>query len=114
MGTGKKRINSRVKGKVAELEFVDILKGHGWKARRGCQFQGGPDSPDVITELPIHFEVKAVQNLNIHNAIQQACDDCPTGKWRAVAHKKNHRGWVIAMPLEDFMDLLKERFGGDE
>ena len=44
-------MNSRAgKGKVGEREFAELLRAHGFDARRGQQFAGGADSPDVVSE----------------------------------------------------------------
>lgn len=54
-----KRINSRQKGKRGEREAAKFLQSLGIVARRGQQFSGGKDSPDVVTELEnVHIEVK--------------------------------------------------------
>lgn len=102
-------MNSCRKGKVNELAWAAILTAAGFDARRGQQFSGSPDSPDVVCHaLPVHFEVKAVEKLNVHDAIAQAKKDCPQGKWRAVAHKRNRSGWLVTMPAEDWLGLAKE------
>lgn len=104
-------MNSKRKGKAAELEFSHMLKDFGFNARRGVQYSGGGGSPDVVCEEldhAIHWEVKAAEKLNIWDAVNQAIRDCPQGKWRAVAHKRNRKGWLITMTFEDYMDLLKE------
>lgn len=112
-----KKINSRQKGARVEREFRDILIEYGFNARRGQQFAGGGDSPDVICEaLPIHWEVKgvkAVSSVNLLDAVNQAIKDCPEGKWRTVVHKKDGAGaraskWMATLPLEDFMDIICE------
>ena len=70
-------MNSRNKGKRGERQWRDELRSHGYQARRGQQFSGSPDSPDVVCDgLPwIHFEVKAVERLNIEQAMEQARRD---------------------------------------
>jgi hypothetical protein len=62
----------------------------------------------VCEDLPIHFEVKNCERLNIYDAVAQAEQDCPKGKYRVVAHKKNRGDWVAIMPMDDLMDLLDE------
>ena len=106
----KKRKNSRRKGVVGERAFAQLLRLYGIEARRGQQFSGSPNSPDVVCSIPVHFEVKRVEKLNIYNAIKQAMKDCPdgSGKWRAVAHKKNREDWLVTMQVEDFMDLITD------
>ena len=63
------RVNSRRKGARGERQWRDELRANGYCARRGQQFCGSAESPDVICDsLPwIHFEVKAVERLNIED-----------------------------------------------
>jgi len=61
---GKKSIE---KGKRGEREFSGFLASHGVNARRGRQYKGTPDSPDIISDLDeFHFEVKRVEALRIY------------------------------------------------
>ena len=63
---------SRTKGKVGEREFVQVLKAAGIGARRGQQFSGLGDSPDVVTDLPhVHFECKRVEAGNPYKWLAQ-------------------------------------------
>jgi hypothetical protein len=64
-------MNSRQKGKRGERAWRDVLLAHGFQARRGRQFPGSPDSPDVVCpDLPtVHFEVKCVEHLRLHEAM---------------------------------------------
>ena len=101
-------MNSREKGKRGERLWRDELRANGYDARRGQQFCGSPDSPDVICDaLPgIHFEVKCVERLNIEEAMDQARRDCDV-KTPFVAHKRNHRRWLVTMDAETFFRLLR-------
>ena len=102
-------INSRAKGKVGEREFASLLREHGFDARRGQQFSGSPDSPDVVSDALawLHIEVKRVQNLNLTDACVQAEGDCGGKPW-IVAHRRNHAPWLITMRAEFFFELLRE------
>jgi Holliday junction resolvase len=101
-------VNSREKGKRGERQWRDELRAQGFAARRGQQFSGSPDSPDVISEdLPwIHFEVKAVERLNIEDAMDQARRDC-SAKIPVVAHKRSFRPWLVTMTAEVFFKFLR-------
>ena len=67
---------SKNKGKRGELELSHWLTKRGHPARRGQQFQGSPDSPDVICEsLPFHIECKRTEALRIYDALEQAQED---------------------------------------
>ena len=79
---------------------------HGHPARRGQQFSGSPDSPDVVCEsLPFNFEVKRVEALRLYAAMEQARADSGSDV-PVVAHKKNGKQWVVIMDADDFMKLV--------
>ena len=104
-------MNSRAKGKVGELEFAHYLKAvPGVEARRGQQFSGGGDSPDVVTNIKgVHWEVKRVEAGNPYNWLGQAdLDTEGTGKIPVVAHRKNQKHWIAILDMDDFIDLLKK------
>lgn len=116
-------MNSRAKGARGERQWRDELRANGYAARRGQQFSGSPDSPDVVCDsLPwIHFEVKAVERLNIEDAMDQARRDARRGgksedrnpkaegadKVPIVAHRRNFRPWLVTMEAETFFRFLR-------
>ena len=102
-------MNSREKGKRGERQWRDELRANGYVARRGQQFAGSAESPDVVCdELRwIHFEVKAVERLNIRDAMDQAMRECGVRKTPIVAHKRSFRGWLVTMEAEVFFKLLR-------
>jgi hypothetical protein len=109
-------MNSRQKGKVGEREFAALLRENGFDARRGQQFSGGAESPDVVSDALawLHVEVKRVQNLNLADACAQAEGDCagreaPAGHKKPwiVAHRRNHAPWLITMRAETFFNFLR-------
>ncbi|HLP76876.1 MAG TPA: hypothetical protein VK327_08145 [Candidatus Paceibacterota bacterium] len=107
-------MNSRNKGKRGERQWRDELRANGYVARRGQQFSGSLESPDVICDsLPwIHFEVKAVERLNIEDAMDQARRDSAAAngqhKVPVVAHKRNFRRWLVTMDAGFFFELVRE------
>lgn len=96
-----KRINSRAKGARGERQWRDELRANGFEARRGQQFCGSPDSPDVVCpSLPwAHWEVKCVEALNLVEAMAQAKAD-GAGKAPIVAHRRNFWPWLITMEAD--------------
>jgi Holliday junction resolvase len=111
-------MNSREKGKRGERQWRDELRANGYAARRGQQFAGSPESPDVVCDsLPwIHFEVKAVERLRIHKAMDQArrqAGPAPNAAGAAkskvpiVAHKRNFGRWLVTMEAETFFKFLR-------
>lgn len=72
-------INSKAKGKLGELEVVHLLKKLGFKARRGVQYRGTPDSPDVVIDgiVNIHIEVKKNRTMRIGGTLwKKALKQC--------------------------------------
>lgn len=101
-------MNSRQKGVRGEREWRDQLREQGWQARRGQQFSGGDDSPDVVCKsLPYHFEVKRVEKLNLQDAVDQASRDCGGKPW-VVAHRRNDHPWLVTMRADEWFRLVKE------
>lgn len=106
-------MNSRAKGKRGERAWRDELRANGYQARRGQQFSGSPDSPDVICDdlAVFHFEVKVVERLNIYDAMAQALrDSARSPKTAVVAHKRNFGQWLVTMEAETFFRLLRGDF----
>ena len=104
-------INSKQKGKKGELEVANYLKEKGLTARRGQQFQGSPDSPDVICEEwdNIHIEVKRDEHLNIEKAIQQSTKDSNDTDIPIVIHRNNREKWKVTMWLDDFINMNESK-----
>lgn len=102
-------MNSRQKGKRGELELAKVLRDYGFDARRGQQFKGGADSPDV-TGLPgLHIECKRVERLNIYEAMEQSTRDAGD-QIPVVISRKNGKQWLITFRLSDFlMNWRKEK-----
>ena len=104
-------INSKQKGKRGELELVKEFKKRGYEARRGQQFKGTPDSPDIlIDDLPnLHTECKRVEALNLYKAYEQACNDKGEKQTPVVFHRKTRKEWLAVLSLNDFFKLLKNK-----
>ena len=108
------RINSRQKGARGERQWRDELRANGYEARRGQQFSGSPDSPDVVCPaLPwAHFEVKAVEQLDIEAAMAQARRDS-AGKIPVVAHRRNFSPWLVTLEADWLFDAATGFLGGN-
>lgn len=104
--------NSREKGKRGERELAAKLREHGYDCRRGVQYQGGPDSPDVIGLPHIHIECKRTEHLHLYDSLDQSRRDARgSGDIPAVFYRKNDCDWVVIMYLEDFMPVYKGEIG---
>jgi Holliday junction resolvase len=91
-------IKSRRKAKVGEREVAALLRSHGVPARRGQQFAGGPDSPDVIGLNGVHVEVKRCEALRLWDVLEQARREAKGGCVATVWHRCNGRPWVVILP----------------
>lgn len=102
-------VNGKQKGKSGELEFCHFLRDtFGVSARRGQQFSGGSDSPDVIHDIAgIHFEVKRTERLKLYDAVDQAMADC-AGSIPVVAHRRNRGDWLCILRCEDIHLFAKQ------
>lgn len=101
---------SRARGKRAELDLAHKLQEFGFEARRTAQYCGKAGTSDVIGVPGVHCECKAVQRLNIWEALSQSERDSAAdgkGDIPALFFKRNRSGWFVAMPLTDFVKLYK-------
>ena len=102
-------INSRAKGAAAEREVAEILRNNGYTdARRGQQFAGGPDSPDVVGIPGFHLEVKRVENFSLYPAMNQAERDSHPCEIPVVVHRRSKRRWVAIVDFEKFLNLISK------
>lgn len=118
----KKPINSRAKGKRGELELAKRLTELGHPARRGVQFKGGEESPDVVCPSleGFHIECKLTATCQMFSPAQLMAWDAQARadagrKVPLVCHRWNgsRQWWVRVLrktqkpywqTLEDFLD----------
>lgn len=95
--------SQRDKGAGGEREVAQIIRAFGgFMARRGQVFNGEPDI--VCPELPIHFEVKRCEKIELHAWWKQACEACGD-KYPAVVYRQSYHPWTIVMRARDFLAL---------
>ncbi len=118
-GTGRRGggdpvlINSKRKGKVGELRIAKALRNlfPGCEARRGVQYAGGTDSPDVLIPSvaeSLHIEVKCGKQVPkwLYKVMDQAHDD--GGSKCCVAIVQGHcREPVVIVALEDLLAMVE-------
>lgn len=104
----KRGRKSKNKGKVGEREVAKLLRFFGYDAKRGVQYQGGNDSPDVVSELDdvIHIEVKRVESFRLYAALAQASNDAKDTQIPVVFHRKNNDEWVVVIKAKDFLGKI--------
>ncbi len=99
---------SKNKGKVGEREVAALLQEHGYEARRGQQYSGGGDSPDVVHSIRgLHIEVKRKEKFDLEGSMQQARDDSSDADYPVVFHRKSRKTWVVVMDAEDFLHMIQ-------
>jgi Holliday junction resolvase len=103
---------SRRKGAAAEREVAQLLRDHGIPARRGVQYAGGPDSPDVVGLDGVHIEVKRTESLRLWSAMEQATAEKRDGDVASVWHRANGRPWVVILSAADFLAMYRAAKGG--
>lgn len=101
-------INSRAKGAAGEREWAAKLgELFGLTARRGRQYSGDADAPDVIGSWPgTHPEVKRTETLSVYKAMDQAARDCGD-KVPYVAHRRNRREWLVIVRADDLVRFVE-------
>ena len=107
-------INSRQKGARGERELAEFLRDLGFEARRGQQFSGGGDSPDVVHNIPgIHIECKRVETGNLYKWLAQAKCDALADKIPVVFHRRNDSDWVVVLDAKDFLGIMRYQIDSD-
>ena len=100
-------MNSRRKGAVGEREIAKYLRDHGYTGKRGQQYKGCADSPDVEGLPGFHIEVKRVERLDLQAAMEQSIRDAGSDT-PIVVHRRNNDYWKVTMRLDDFMRLIRK------
>ena len=100
---------SRQKGKRGERECAAELGPiFCCDARRGVQYQGGPDSPDVVLQgVSVHVECKRTESINVYKALDQATQDATEGKTPIVWHRRNGKRSVVIVDTEHLVALAR-------
>ena len=103
-------LKSRNKGKRGERAAAKKLnKLLGTDARRGRQFSGSPDSPDVVGIDGIHVEVKRDEvtcGKSLLKALSQSSDDAGENI-PIVITRRNRENWVVAFELDHIVPFAR-------
>ena len=76
----------------------------GLTIRRGQQFKGSPDSPDVVGLDGVHIECKRTSRLNINAAFLQAKKQCGSSI-PAVFHRADQGEWLVTVALGNLLNF---------
>jgi len=104
-------LKSRNKGKRGEREAAaEVRRLFRTNARRGRQYCGSDESPDIIAEIEdVHFEVKRAETLRLYEALDQAISDAGE-KIPVVLHRQNRKPWVAVVRLDDLPRLAVQLY----
>ncbi len=96
-------MNSRNKGKVGEREARDQIRLHlGLQdAKRSAQVSG-KEASDVLTEAPIHWEVKRRSKIAALAFLEQAERDTTSKVPAVVMREDGATEWTLMLRLADF------------
>ena len=106
------KINSRNKGATFERQIANTFKEQGYPdAYRTEQHNGQSQfsQPDVSGVPYLNIECKAVEKLNIHDAMEQSKRDSEiqeNGGIPIVIHKKNYKPILVTMFMDDWFDFF--------
>jgi len=101
--SGKK---SRTKGHDFERKFAEYLRIYGYDALTSRSESRNLDNlgVDLVDNTKFYFQLKAVEKLS--PGYHEILKNMPTEKVPVVVHKRNNKGTIIAMKLEDFANML--------
>jgi len=101
-------VNSKQKGSRGEREWAEVCRQYGYtESRRTQQYCGDAGDSDVVGIPGIFQEVKRVENLHIHKAIEKAEENAPEDEIPIVAYRKNRKPWLVIMSAANFFKILK-------
>lgn len=100
---------SRRKGKVGELEVVQVLRDHGLKAQRTAPLQAarGVHDADVIGVEGFHLEIKRAERVEIDKWCAQAALASRPTDTPAVVWRRSRQPWRVALDLTEFLELVR-------
>jgi len=103
---------SRRKGAGGERELAAAYREAGFDCARTPNSGGLRWKGDVTGVPGVHVEAKRSERLRIWQAIDQVLSEAEPGDLPAVHFRRNRSDWWVAIPLEDFLELLKLRGAG--
>jgi hypothetical protein len=100
-------INPRAKGHKYELDIRDFFIKKGWTktvSSRSESKSKDDQGVDLCYTEPFNAQCKAVEKLgSVHDILSRMPKD---ENYNLVFHKKNRKGTIVCMTLEDFEEIL--------
>ena len=107
-------MNSPEKGKRVEREVAKLCRSLGFRgSRRGRQYAGHPESPDIFLCEGVHVEVKGTQRFNYLPVMEKLDKECGNGDIPLILHKYNRQivraifNWQDVWDLYNALDAVK-------
>ena len=104
-------MNSKQKGNQFERQMAAILREKLWPECYTSRFMGSAwddyNGIDLTGTPGFNVQLKAVERLSpgYHEILSKMRKD---KNKNIVIHKRNNKGAIVAMPLEDFIKLIKQ------
>jgi hypothetical protein len=105
-------LRSRPKGKGnrGEREIVDLFHRFGWTQARRNFASGGQGGGDVIEgPADLHVEVKHRERCASGSGSPRRRAEARPTDTPAVFFRRNRSAWFVAVPAEDYLELLAMR-----
>lgn len=101
-------MKSRRKGCNAERAVAEILRALDFPAaRRGRQYSGSPESPDVVGIDGAHLEIKHRQAGNVAKWLDECADDAGPELVPMLVHRSDRTTWKLTLYLGDIWRLYE-------
>jgi len=101
-------IDSRNKGKRFELQIAKMwMKAFGGRVERSSYASKKLDDMgvDLTNTEPFNVQCKAHErSIDLHTILQNMPNDT---NYNIVIHKRNHQASIVAMSMDDFMELVQ-------
>lgn len=99
-----RRLQNLVRDKLRE-KFTSLEEDDIKSAIMGTVGEDIVLSPAARKEIPFSFECKNVERLQFWKSVEQA-ESNSNGRTPVIVVKKNGRSPYVALPLDDWMDLI--------
>jgi hypothetical protein len=103
--------SSRVKGHAFERSMAEHFRNLGYTKCRTSRYESkmlDDMDIDLTNTKPFNIQCKAVENLgSAHDVLSAMPND---RNYNVVVHKKNRKGIVVSMTLDDFSEIIQILF----
>lgn len=100
--------SARVKGHTFERQIADVFRELGWTScvtSRSESKRKDDQGIDLCYTDPFNIQAKAVEKLgSVHDILASMPVD---HNYNLVFHKRNRKGTIVSMTIEDFKDILE-------